>query len=120
MARGRSWFGPAPVPGYGGPRSFALPEFDPFWRRCVEHDVLVAMHSSDSGYARYTAEWDGSGGEMLPFQTNTLRMVNAWRPVEDAVASWVCHGGLFRNPQLKLAVIENGSIWLAPLLDAPG
>jgi len=108
---------PAPVPGYGGPRSFALPEFDPFWRRCVEHDVLVAMHSSDSGYARYTAEWDGSGGETLPFQTNTLRMVNAWRPVEDAVASWACHGGLFRNPQLKLAVIENGSNWLAPLLD---
>ncbi len=107
---------PAPVPGYGGPRSFALPEFDPFWRRCVEHDVLVAMHSSDSGYARYTAEWDGSGGETLPFQTNTMRMVNAWRPVEDAVTSWVCHGGLFRNPQLKLAVIENGSDWLAPLL----
>ena len=108
---------PAPVPGYGGPRSFALPEFDPFWRRCVEHDVLVAMHSSDSGYARYTAEWDGSGGETLPFQTNTMRMVNAWRPVEDAVTSWVCHGGLFRNPQLKLAVIENGSDWLAPLLN---
>ena len=108
---------PAPVPGYGGPRSFALPEFDPFWERCVEHDVLVAMHSSDSGYARYTAEWDGSGGETLPFQTNTLRMVNAWRPVEDAVASWACHGGLFRNPQLKLAVIENGSNWLAPLLE---
>jgi predicted TIM-barrel fold metal-dependent hydrolase len=108
---------PAPVPGYGGPRSFALPEFDPFWRRCVEHDVLVAMHSSDSGYARYTAEWDGSGGETLPFQTNTFRMVNGWRPVEDAVASWVCHGGLFRNPQLKLAVIENGSTWMAPLLE---
>jgi len=44
---------PAPVPGYRGPRSFALPEFDPFWQRCVEHDVLVAMHTSDSGYARY-------------------------------------------------------------------
>ncbi|BBY37981.1 amidohydrolase [Mycobacterium mantenii] len=107
---------PAPVPGYRGPRSFALPEFDPFWRRCTEHDVLVAMHSSDSGYARYTAEWDGTGGETLPFQTNTLRMVTAWRPIEDAVASWVCHGGLFRNPQLKLAVIESGSDWLAPLL----
>ena len=23
---------PAPVPGYRGPRSFALPEFDPFWQ----------------------------------------------------------------------------------------
>ncbi|MET0908160.1 MAG: amidohydrolase, partial [Ilumatobacteraceae bacterium] len=24
---------PAPVPGHDGPRSFALPEFDPFWER---------------------------------------------------------------------------------------
>jgi predicted TIM-barrel fold metal-dependent hydrolase len=37
--------------------------------------------------------------------------------VQDAVASWVCHGGLFRNPELKVAVIENGASWLVPLLD---
>ncbi|MGH3957732.1 amidohydrolase family protein [Mycobacterium sp.] len=108
---------PAPVPGYRGPRSFALPEFDPFWQRCVEHDVLVAMHSSDSGYARYTAEWDGAALEMLPFQTNAFAMLNEWRPVQDAVASWVIHGGLYRIPQLKVAVIESGSKWLFPLLD---
>ena len=108
---------PAPVPGYRGPRSFALPEFDPFWQRCVEHDVLVAMHSSDSGYARYTAEWDGGDKEMLPFQTNAFAMLNEWRPVQDAVASWVIHGALYRIPQLKVAVIEAGSKWLYPLLD---
>jgi predicted TIM-barrel fold metal-dependent hydrolase len=108
---------PAPVPGYRGPRSFALPEFDPFWQRVVEHDVLVAMHSSDSGYARYNAEWDGGDKEMLPFQTNAFAMLNEWRPVQDAVASWVIHGALYRFPELKVAVIENGSAWLAPLLD---
>ena len=108
---------PAPVPGYRGPRSFALPEFDPFWQRCVEHNVLVAMHSSDSGYARYTAEWDGGDKEMLPFQTNAFAMLNEWRPVQDAVASWVIHGALYRIPQLKVAVIEAGSKWLYPLLD---
>ena len=107
---------PAPVPGLRGPRSFALPEFDPFWKRVVEHDVLVTMHSSDSGYSRYTSEWDGASREMLPFQTNTFHMVNEWRPVQDAVASWVCHGALFRFPELKIAVIENGSSWVAPLL----
>jgi predicted TIM-barrel fold metal-dependent hydrolase len=108
---------PAPVPGFRGPRSFALPEFDPFWQRCVHHGVLVAMHSSDSGYARYTAEWEGARNEMLPFVANAFRHVSEWRPVTDAVASWVCHGGLFRNPGLKVAVIENGSAWLLPLLD---
>jgi predicted TIM-barrel fold metal-dependent hydrolase len=33
------------------------------------------------------------------------------------VASWVCHGALFRHPELKVAVIENGWAWLTPLLD---
>lgn len=108
---------PAPVPGYAGSRSFALPEFDRFWKRVVEHDVLVTMHSSDSGYAKYSADWEGSRAEMLPFQSNTFRMVNEWRAISDAVASWVCHGALFRFPELKIAVIENGASWLPPLLD---
>jgi predicted TIM-barrel fold metal-dependent hydrolase len=109
---------PAPVPGYRGPRSFALPEFDPFWQRCVDHDVLVAMHTSDSGYARYNAEWDGGDREMLPFQTNAMSMINGWRPVQDAVASWVVHGALFRFPKLKVSIIEAGATWLFPLLDS--
>ncbi|MFJ9124294.1 amidohydrolase family protein [Streptomyces sp. NPDC102340] len=107
---------PAPVPGFRGSRSFALPEFDPFWKRVVEHDILVTMHSSDSGYSRYQSDWEGAGGEMLPFKTNVFRMMDQWRPVQDAVASWVCHGALFRFPELKIAVIENGSSWVAPLL----
>jgi predicted TIM-barrel fold metal-dependent hydrolase len=107
---------PAPVPGFRGPRSFALPEFDPFWKRVEAAGVLVAMHSSDSGYARYAQEWEGSRSEHLPFVANVFRMVGEWRPVTDAVASWVCHGALFRFPELKLAVIENGSSWLVPLL----
>lgn len=108
---------PAPVPGFEGPRSFALPEFDPFWQRVVEHDILVTMHSSDSGYSRFDAEWEGSNTEMLPFVTNAFRMVNEWRPVQDTVSSWVCHGALFRHPNLKIAVIESGAAWLKPLLD---
>ena len=108
---------PAPVPGFRGPRSFALPEFDPFWQKCVEYDVLVAMHSSDSGYSRYTSEWDGAAQEMLPFQTNAMCILNEWRPIQDAVASWVIHGALFRFPTLKVAVVEAGSKWMFPLLD---
>jgi predicted TIM-barrel fold metal-dependent hydrolase len=107
---------PAPVPGYRGPRSFGLPEFDPFWRKAVEADVLVALHSSDSGYERYTNEWMGSDSEMLPFQPQAFRMLAQWRPVEDAVSAQICHGALSRFPRLKVAVIENGSSWVEPLL----
>ena len=107
---------PAPPSGFKGPRSFALPEFDPFWEKVVEHDLLVGMHSSDSGYDRYTNDWTGSDSEMLPFQPQAFRMISQWRPIEDAVASLICHGALSRHPQLKVAVIENGSSWVAPLL----
>jgi predicted TIM-barrel fold metal-dependent hydrolase len=107
---------PAPVPGYRGPRSFGLPEFDPFWRKAVEADVLVAMHSSDSGYERYTNEWLGNDSEMLPFQPQAFRMLAQWRPIEDAVSAVICHGALSRFPRLKVAVIENGSSWVEPLL----
>ncbi len=107
---------PAPVPGLRGSRSFGLPEFDPFWEKVVEHDILVAMHSSDSGYERYTNDWMGSDSEMLPFQPQAFRMLSQWRPVEDAVSALICHGALSRFPKLKVAVIENGSSWVEPLL----
>ncbi len=106
---------PAPVPGYRGTRSFALPEFDPFWEKVVEHDILVALHSSDSGYDEIANWWEGSDQEMLPFQPAAFRMLSAWRPIEDSVASLVMHGALTRHPQLKIAVVENGAAWVEPL-----
>jgi predicted TIM-barrel fold metal-dependent hydrolase len=108
---------PAPVPGLRGSRSFGLPEFDPFWERVVEHDILVGMHSSDSGYERYTNDWLGSDTEYLPFAPRAFGMHAQWRPIEDAVAALVIHGALSRHPQLKVAVIENGSSWVRPLLE---
>ncbi|HUJ67409.1 MAG TPA: amidohydrolase family protein [Acidimicrobiales bacterium] len=108
---------PAPVPGYQGSRSFGLPEFDPFWAKVQEAGVLVGMHSSDSGYSRYSSDWLGANREMLPFQPNTFVLLQAWRPVEDAVAAMVCHGALTRFPKLKVAIVENGMTWLAPLLE---
>jgi predicted TIM-barrel fold metal-dependent hydrolase len=107
---------PAPAHGIRGPRSFALEEFDPFWEKVVEHDILVAMHSSDSGYERYANDWMGNNSEMLPFKPQAFRMLQGWRPVEDAVSTLVCQGALSRFPALKVAVIENGSSWVAPLL----
>jgi predicted TIM-barrel fold metal-dependent hydrolase len=107
---------PAPVPGFRGSRSFGLPEFDPFWEKVVDAGVLVAMHSSDSGYERYANEWLGTNTEMLPFQPQAFRMLQSWRPVSDACAALICHGALSRFPDLNVAFIENGSSWVEPLL----
>jgi predicted TIM-barrel fold metal-dependent hydrolase len=107
---------PAPVPGYRGMRSFGLPEFDPLWDRIQAEGILVTMHASDSGYARQVGEWDGAS-EYKPFQPSPLRSYwnLAHQPMADALAALVCHGALARNPKLRIASVENGSDWLAPL-----
>ena len=112
---------PAPVPGLLGPRSFALPEFDPFWQKVVEADIAVGMHASDVGAANYLAQWEGSSGEWLPFkQQNAFEELfhRYHRDIMDAMASAICHGLFDRFPTLKILPIENGSSWVPTLLDA--
>jgi predicted TIM-barrel fold metal-dependent hydrolase len=107
---------PAPVPCPGGSRSFAFPEFDPFWQAVVDTGVLVGMHSSDSGYSRYQSDWTGPT-EMLPFRLDPFRALTmGYRPVEDSMSAFVCHGTFARIPKLRIAVIESGSEWVANLL----
>jgi predicted TIM-barrel fold metal-dependent hydrolase len=111
---------PAPVPGFGGRRSFALPEFDPFWKRVEQADVLVGMHASDSGYQRYLNDWEGiREREFLPFEGGSgfaAIVGSEYRAIMDALASAVGHGLFSRFPGLKVAPIENGSGWVRPLI----
>jgi predicted TIM-barrel fold metal-dependent hydrolase len=108
---------PAPVPGYRHSRSFAYPEFDPFWKLVEQSGVVVSMHSADSGYARYQGDWTGPS-EMLPFKFDAFRMMSMLkRPIEDSCAALVCHGVLTRFPKLKIAMIENGGSWVPHFLE---
>ncbi len=113
---------PAPVPGFQGTRSFALPEFDPFWELVQESGVLVGMHASDSGYQRYTNEWEGvRGGEFQPFKgPSGFAAISGGssRAIFDTVASAIGHGMLSRFPDVKLAPVENGSGWVRGLLSS--
>ena len=108
---------PAPVPGLPGPRSFGLPEFDPFWEKVVEHDILVAHALVRQRLRALHQRLDGRATARCCRSSPTRSACSSnWRPVEDAVAALVCHGALSRFPQLKVAVIENGSSWVEPLL----
>lgn len=112
---------PAPVPGPYGSRSFALPEFDPFWERVQEADILVGMHASDSGYQRYINEWEGiRDGEFEPFKGGSgfaAIVGHSSRSIIDTIASAIGHGLCSRFPRLKIAPVENGSGWVRPLLE---
>ena len=111
---------PAPVPMPGGSRSFALPQFDPFWRKVVESGVLVALHGSDSGYMRYMNDWIGPG-EYLPFQPNPfIEMAMRHKAIQDTAASLTCHGLLTRIPELRFIMVENGGEWVAKFIENLG
>ena len=108
---------PAPAWGLRGARSPGLPEFDPFWARVQEAGVLVGMHSSDSGYADLVSIWEGRT-EFLPFKPNPLRLlVMQNRAISDMMTAMVCHGAFTRFPDLRIATIENGGTWVAPLVE---
>jgi predicted TIM-barrel fold metal-dependent hydrolase len=109
---------PAPVPGYRGSRSFGYAEFDPFWKAVEEADILVSMHSSDSGYTRYQNDWIGQPNEMLPFRLDPFRAISVGkRPMEDTMTAYLCHGVFSRFPKLRVASIESGGDWVAGFLD---
>ena len=111
---------PAPVPGFQGSRSFGYPEFDPFWQAVVDADILVSMHSSDSGYARYTSDWTGPS-EMLPFRLDSFTyMTGGHRPIQDTMAAFVCHGVFARFPDLRVASIEAGGEWIPAFVNHLG
>jgi predicted TIM-barrel fold metal-dependent hydrolase len=115
---------PAPVPGYEGNRSFALPEFDPFWQRVTELDITVGLHASDDGLTRYYNQWEGKPeGEHLPFSGKSAFMDimhTQGRGIFDTVASLIGHGLLTRFPTLRMLPVENGSAWVRPFIEAIG
>jgi predicted TIM-barrel fold metal-dependent hydrolase len=111
---------PAPAWGFRGPRSFALPEFDPYWRKVQESGVLVVVHASDTGYTRYSNEWEGSHVEAQAFaqpKPFSQAVRNDFRDIQDAVTSMIAHGLFNRFPDLRVALVENGAGWVPHLLN---
>jgi predicted TIM-barrel fold metal-dependent hydrolase len=105
----------APIAHPSGSKSPAHPIFDPFWARVNEAGIALAYHSGDAGYNKFADEW-GVGGEFRAFEYDALRMTLSASSISDTIASLVCHGLFDRFPQLRVATIESGSDWVAPLL----
>ena len=103
----------AAAPG-GRTRSPGDPIYDPFWARAAEAGVVVAFHSGDAGYGRYIDDWEPSG-DFKAFQFSPLRGMTSDRAPFDLFAVLTCHGVFHRHPGVKVATIEAGGDWVAPL-----
>jgi predicted TIM-barrel fold metal-dependent hydrolase len=115
-------FRQGPVPTLRGRRSFALPEFDPFWRLVEELDLAVGMHAMDSGYQRYMNDWEGNAGrETLAFRDSGApafaALMSEKSGLIDTLASIIGHGLGTRFPGLRFAPIEFPYTWIRPFYD---
>ncbi len=104
-----------PVAHPSGSKSPADAIFDPFWARVNEAGITVAYHSGDAGYNKFADEW-GVGGDFKAFDYDALRLCLSATPLQDTLAALACHGLFDRFSRLRIATIESGSDWVAPLL----
>ena len=105
---------PAPVRSQLGNRSLGHPDHDPFWARVDEAGITVAMHAGDNSYGFMLEAW-GASGEFQAFRLPPLFQLLTMSPISDAVAAFIADGIFHRFPRIRLATIENGSEWVAPL-----
>lgn len=105
---------PGPVEGATGNRSFGHPSHDPFWSRVDEAGITVAFHAGDFGYGFMLERW-GVRGEFQAFRLPALFQLITMSPISDTVASFLADGIFHRFPRVRVAAVENGSDWVAPL-----
>jgi predicted TIM-barrel fold metal-dependent hydrolase len=83
-----------------GPRQYDDPQFDPFWKACVEHDMAVTIHLG----ARVAR----------PGQSMFLpNMVMSKLCMAEPIAILIFGGVFDRFPELRFGTIESGAGWVA-------
>jgi predicted TIM-barrel fold metal-dependent hydrolase len=119
-----------PVFTRDGTKSPADPLFDPFWARVQEAGITVTVHAGfDDGYREvdqavaraWGVEFDSMGehplsGGRTDYSPQFVAMLQKKRLVHDFAATVIAHGLFERFPRLRLAFIENGGLWVGPLL----
>ncbi len=118
----------APASGFGGRRSIAQPEFDPFWTLLEDTGIVAGFHQVvNRRYPVDMSELDGTGetgryfvppGFGLSFHQNVsfrALCTPRWQ-IADFIASLVGHGCLARHPRLKVAIVEFGTEYVRPMV----
>ena len=103
------------VPTENGNRPLGDPRHDPFWQAAHDAGIVIAFHSGDAGYEFLYDHW-GLGTEFEAFRQDALKSMLCMSPVADTMASMIAGNVFARFPNLRIATIETGSHWVAPLL----
>jgi predicted TIM-barrel fold metal-dependent hydrolase len=106
---------PASVFGAARRRTPGDTAHDEFWDLLDQSGVTLVIHGGDSGYAPYEQIW-GLSGETESFRIPPLKRLLSASPIHDMMASLMADRLFERFPNLRVATIETGSGWVAPLL----
>jgi predicted TIM-barrel fold metal-dependent hydrolase len=88
---------------------------DKFWARLNESGITLVIHGGDSSYTAYEQMW-GLAGETEAFRRPMLKSLLSASPIRDTMASLIADKLFDRFPNLRVATIETGSGWVAPLI----
>jgi predicted TIM-barrel fold metal-dependent hydrolase len=99
-----------------GPCSPSHEMFDPFWARVNEAGITVVVHAGDAGLSSNGYAPDGFSasfgqGKMTP----SIKMFAIERAAHDFLATLLLEKLFDRFPNVRIASVENGSEFLAPL-----
>jgi predicted TIM-barrel fold metal-dependent hydrolase len=104
---------PGPVNG----RSPADPVYDPFWARLNEAGVGAMIHLNYTHYQKRISELyseDPTVHFLSEKGMTAFQWFTSWgdRPVMDTVAAMIFHGLFQRFPRLRVALSEQGTVWV--------
>jgi predicted TIM-barrel fold metal-dependent hydrolase len=106
---------PGPPAPQGDYRSLGDPRNDRFWERLDSSGLTLVLHGGESSYNPYEEMW-GLRGDSEAFRIPPLKRLLSASPIRDSIASLLAEGVLERFPNIRVATIETGSGWVAPLL----
>jgi len=103
-----------PILTEAGWKAPAHPDFAPFWSLLNESRITLAYHAGDSAYTNLPPLW-GESAQAEAHRIPLMRGLLSANGVPDMMAA-LLSGGIFqRYPNLRVAIIETGADWVAPL-----
>ena len=100
----------------GGPLSPANEVFDPFWARVNEAGITVVVHAGDAGLSSNGYAADGFSASFRAGPSRpSIKMFAIERAAHDFLATLMLEKLFDRFPNVRVASVENGSEFLAPL-----
>ena len=99
-----------------GPYSPSHVMFDPFWARVDEAGITVVVHAGDAGLSSNGYTPDGFAASFKGGQGGaSIKMFTIERAAHDFLATLIYERLFDRFPNVRIASVENGSEFLAPL-----